>query len=77
MKGKFSKFVVIVLVILTIGFTSTVLYLMSEGMDEPDTLIRYWFTGFVSEMLALAGIKVTKIVKSHRSYDEDEEEAVG
>lgn len=54
---------------------------MSDGMDEPETLIKYWFTGFVSELLALAGIKITKIFRDYRSFDdeddEEEEEAVG
>ena len=52
---------------------------MSTGMDEPEALIKYWFTGFVSELFALAGIKITKIFKDYHSDDEedDEEEAVG
>lgn len=80
MSGKFSKHIIVLLISLTIIFTAAVLYLMSTGMDEPETLIRYWFTGFVSELFALAGIKITKIFRQYRSLDEeedDEEEAVG
>lgn len=78
MSGKFSKHIIVLLIALTIIFTAAVLYLMGTGMDEPETLIKYWFTGFVSELFALAGIKITKIFRQYRSEEEDdEEEAVG
>ena len=73
---SYSKTLVIFLIIITIIFTGVVLVLMYFGMEEPVTLIRYWFTGFISELLACAGIKVTKVVRNYRHEIEDEE-AVG
>ena len=73
---SYSKTLVIFLIIITIIFTGVVLVLMFNGMEEPVTLIRYWFTGFISELLACAGIKVTKVVRNYHHEIEDEE-AVG
>ena len=82
MKKSFSKAVIISLIVLTIAFTGTILYLMAEGREEPETLVKYWFSGFMSEMIALAGIKVTKVIRNYRSDfsdedEEDDEEPVG
>ena len=73
---SYSKTLVIFLIIITIIFTGVVLVLMFNGMEEPVTLIRYWFTGFISELLACAGIKVTKVMRNYHHEIEDEE-AVG
>lgn len=73
---SYTKMLVIMLILMTVLFTATVLLMMYQGMDEPATLIKYWFTGFISELLACAGIKVSKVRHKYRS-DEDDEEAVG
>lgn len=73
---SYTKMLVIALILMTILFTATVLLMMRQGMEEPETLIRCWFTGFVSELLACAGIKVSKVRHRYKS-DDDDEEAVG
>lgn len=73
----YTKVLVIGLIIMTVLFVATVLMLMRDGMEEPETLIKYWFQGFISELIACAGIKVTKVVKENRKDDSEEEEPVG
>lgn len=70
---SYTKVLVIGLIAMTILFTATVLCMMYNGMEEPATLIRCWFSGFVSELLACAGIKVSKVCKSYKRPDDDEE----
>ena len=72
---NYSKKLIVFLIAITILFTGVVLWMMKEGMEEPVTLIKYWFTGFISELIACAGIKVTKVVKEYRK--DEEEEPVG
>ena len=72
---SYTKVLVIGIVIMTILFTATVLIMMKDGMDEPATLVKCWFGGFVSELLACAGIKISKVCK--QKTDEEEEEPVG
>jgi len=69
---SYTKVLVVGLIVMTVLFVATVLTLMSQGMEEPETLIKYWFTGFISELLACAGIKVTKVVRQYRKDEEDE-----
>ena len=73
-KGKFSKVIILSIIALSVLFTITILCLMANGMEEPDTLIRYWFGTFTVELLACAGIKVTKVI---RRFPEEDEGAVG
>lgn len=75
---SYTKLLVIALILMTILFTATVLLMMRQGMEEPETLVRCWFSGFISELLACAGIKVSKVRhKYKRPDDDDDEEPVG
>ena len=54
---KFSKFVVVLVIVLNTIFAGVVLYIFQETKVEPAELIRAWFAFTTVELLALAGIK--------------------
>ena len=60
-KGRFSKLIVTLVVILNILFTAAVLYIFLCTGNEPVTLIGAWFGFTTIELWALAGIKKREI----------------
>jgi hypothetical protein len=72
-KSRFSKLIVILVVLLNITFTGTVLYIFLQTGREPSTLIAAWFGFTTGELWFLSSIKKTKakVKKSERSdyYD--------
>ena len=63
MKGKFSKVVVIFIIILNIIFTAAVLYIFLQTSSEPSALIAAWFLFTTGELSMTALIKNQKIRK--------------
>lgn len=60
-KGRFSKFIILLIFFLNIVFTGAVLYVVFKTSYEPSTLIVSWF-GFTTGELGLsAWIKKKKI----------------
>lgn len=71
-KGRFSKFVVTLIVLANILFTGAVLYIFLRVQSEPTTLIVSWFAFTTGELGALAGIKAKKIAGSiNKSVNKD------
>jgi flagellar basal body-associated protein FliL len=64
-KGRFSKLIVTLVVILNILFTAAVLYIFLCTGNEPTTLIGCWFGFTTIELWALAGIKKKEIEKQN------------
>jgi len=62
-KGRFSKLIVTLVVMLNILFTVAVLYIFLHTGSEPATLIGCWFAFTTTELWALASIKKTKVKK--------------
>lgn len=58
---RFSKIVVLSLLVLTVIFTAIILYIFYQTGQEPETLVRCWFVGIVGELGLLAKIKWTEI----------------
>lgn len=69
MKGKFSKAIVTIVIILNIIFTVAILYVFLQTSSEPSTLIGCWFAFTTTEMWALASIKKKKIKKKEEDED--------
>ena len=66
---KFSKFIVAFVITANCLFALAVLYIFWRTQDEPATLIKYWYLFTGTELLALAGVKVTKTVKDNNNID--------
>ena len=63
MKGRYSKFVVVLVIALNIIFAAAVLYAFIRTSSEPSTLVASWFAFTTGELLSLAWIKRKKIEK--------------
>ena len=88
-KMKTSNKVLAVAVLAIVLFTVACLYIQykTEVMIN-DTLITFWYTFWTAEVVSLAGIKVTKVIRNRNTEDEslsdlieddsfDEDEIVG
>jgi flagellar basal body-associated protein FliL len=62
-KNRFSKFIVILVVLLNILFTAAVLYIFMRTGSEPMTLIGAWFAFTTGELWMLSSIKKSKVKK--------------
>jgi 4-hydroxybenzoate polyprenyltransferase len=63
---RYSKWIVVVVIMLNAAFTVAVLYAFLKVGSEPSTLITAWFAFTTGELLALAGIKRKKIDLEHQ-----------
>jgi hypothetical protein len=61
-KGQYSKWIILLVILLNVGFAFGVMWAMRGGASEPVTLIREWFKLTGIELSATAGIKFAKIV---------------
>ncbi len=62
-KNKFSKFIIMAVVILNILFAVSVLYVFLKVGSEPITLVGCWFAFTTGELWMLSSIKKTKVKK--------------
>lgn len=66
-KGGFSKFIITLVILMNICFTSAILYAFLHTGNEPSTLVASWFAFTTGEVWALAIIKKEK----HKKGDEN------
>ena len=59
-KGKFSKIIVVSVILLNVIFTIAVLTIFLKTSAEPSNLIIAWFSFTTVELWSLAGIKKAK-----------------
>ena len=59
--SNFSKFIVILIILFNITFTSVVLYIFFRTGYEPTALIAGWFAFTGGELWLLAGIKKKEV----------------
>lgn len=64
-KRKVSYIVLIILAITTVVFTATCLWLFYLYQSVPDTLVQYFYTTIVGELLCSMLIKVFKVRKEN------------
>ncbi|SDX89944.1 hypothetical protein [Tepidimicrobium xylanilyticum] len=67
-RGKFSKFIVTLVILLNVIFTAAVLYIFLQVGSEPQVLIGAWFTFTTGELWMLASIKKKKVKESENEY---------
>lgn len=65
-KGVYSKFIVLVVVILNVWFTDRLLDVYEMVGTEPTVLITAWFTFTTGELLMLTFIKKSKDKKEDK-----------
>lgn len=58
--GKFSKSLIVAIITMNILFTIAVFWAFVKTSVEPSTLIVSWFAWTGTELLAMAGIKITE-----------------
>ena len=71
-KGRFSKLIVTLVIVLNVLFSSAVLYVFLKTGAEPSTLIGSWFAFTTGELWLLSTIKKTR-VKKEKSPEKPEE----
>lgn len=59
--GRFSKFIVVLVILLNIIFTASVLYIYLKVQNEPTTLIMSWFAFTTGELWLMASIKKKEV----------------
>lgn len=62
-KNRFSKFIIVLVILLNVMFTSAVLFVFLKTGSEPVTLIASWFAFTTGELLTLSSIKKAKVKK--------------
>lgn len=73
-KGRYSKFMVAVVILLNAIFTAAVLYIFLKVGSEPVTLIGCWFGFTTGELWMLTSIKKTKVSKKNNESEEEKYE---
>ncbi len=56
-KGRFSKFIVVLVILLNVIFTTGIFYVFTKVGNEPSTLIVSWFGFTTVELWSLSKIK--------------------
>ena len=59
-KGGFSKWIIVLVVLMNIIFTSAVLYVFLKTSSEPVALVGAWFAFTTGELWMLSSIKKRK-----------------
>ena len=77
MKKHFSSIIVSIVILLEILFVIACLILAANDIAVPSTLITYWHITFLGELMACAGIKVSKVLTQVDENDGDEGEIYG
>ena len=68
-KANYSKFIVILVVLLNAAFAGATLYVFLRTASEPTTLIAAWFAFTTGELWILKDIKKTKIKEGGQNED--------
>jgi len=60
-RGRFSKLIVTLVILLNVAFTAAVLYVYLQVGSEPSTLVGAWFAFTTVELWSLSKIKRKKL----------------
>lgn len=70
-KIKYSKLVVVMVIILNIVFTATVLFVFLKTSSEPITLIGCWFAFTTGELWMLSSIKKSEVINEKENKKDE------
>lgn len=73
-KKNYSKFIVILVILLNVIFAAVVFAAVFLGFQEPEALIIAWYAFTGTELLSLAGIKISDNKYSQEDSDEQPED---
>lgn len=62
--GIFSKWLIVLIILMIVIFTAVVLYISTLGMIVSDTLITCWYSFWAVELVNLCVVKVSKVRKT-------------
>ena len=71
---RFSKMVIIAVIIMILIFTGSVLYIFYKKGAEPTVIIASFFAFMTGEVLALAKLKLSEITVGEKNIKKEEEE---
>ena len=74
---RFSKMIIIAVIIMVLIFTGCVLYIFNKKSAEPTVIIASFFAFMTGEVLALAKLKLSEITVENNNKKEKEEEKDG
>lgn len=63
-KRQYSKGIVLLVIALNVAYTAAVLFVNYSGHDVPDSLNYSWFQFTCVELVALAGVTITKTLRN-------------
>ena len=69
-RGRFSKLIVTLVILLNVAFTAAVLYVYLQVGSEPSTLVGAWFAFTTGELWMLSSIKKTKVKKEGENSED-------
>lgn len=70
-KKKFSNFVIVVAILMIVCYTITCLLIQWQTSTEVSSVLTTaWYSFWTCEVFALAGIKITKVIKKKDEEDE-------
>ena len=72
--ARYSKFIVMLVILLNTAFAFTTLYVFLKTSSEPSTLIAAWFAFTTGELWLLKDIKKTKIKEGNQNENQLETE---
>lgn len=71
---RFSKMIIIIVIIMILIFTGCVLYIFNHKGAEPTVIITSFFAFMTGEVLALAKLKLTEIKEESKEKKKEIEE---
>lgn len=70
-KKKFSNFVIVVAILMIVCYTIACLLIQWQTSTEVSSVLTTaWYSFWTCEVFALAGIKITKVIKKKDEEDE-------
>ena len=74
-KKKVSNIMLVIIIIAIVAYTIANFWLQyAAGIEVSPTLTTAWFSFWGAEIVALAGIKISKVFNGGDSFVEDEDE---
>lgn len=66
---KFSKLIVVIVVVLNVAFTAAALFVFYHTSSEPTGLITGWFSFTTGELWMLSGIKKNEMKEENKTNE--------
>lgn len=71
-KTRYNKKIVTLVILLNVAYVTAALYLTAHDHNVPDSLTNAWFAFTGVELLGLAAIKISEVVKGKKEGEEEQ-----